>query len=263
VLSVGLWLLGLWPRGVRNALQVRPVRIEVPVRGLPEAFDGYRILHLSDFHIDLVPGLDDAVVRALEGVEADIALMTGDYQGHYGEDVAHLRDPYSKIFAAIRAGDGIAGVMGNHDSAGVCDLLSSLGANMLINETITLQRGASEICVTGTDDVFFHWSPQAQDALAAAPAGLTKIALVHTSNLAEEAAARGFALYLTGHTHGGQICLPGGRPVLTMGMPRQWAAGLWKLGTMAGYTSKGIGTSCLPLRYNCQPEIALLTLRVA
>jgi uncharacterized protein len=116
---------------------------------------------------------------------------------------------------------------------------------------------------TGTDDVHHYWSPVARQALEAAPTDRVRIALVHTSELASDAAALGYSLYLTGHTHGGQICLPGGFPLITMGMRRAYAAGLWRIGEMTGHTSRGIGVSCVPLRYHCPPEVALITLKSA
>jgi predicted MPP superfamily phosphohydrolase len=249
--------------GVRNASRIRLVRHEIPVMGLPTPFDGYRILHLSDFHIDLVPQLIEATNTVLEGVETDLAILTGDYHAHYGQDDARLAQPFSRIFGAIRSQDGIVGILGNHDSADMADILSSIGATMLVNETVVLRRDGEEICITGTDDVHHYWSPAARRALEAAPPDRVRIALVHTSELAADAAALGYSLYLTGHTHGGQVCLPGGFPLITMGMRREYAAGLWRIGDMTGHTSRGIGASCVPLRYNCPPEIALITLKSA
>ena len=263
ILSVGIRAVGLWGVGVRNASRIRLVRHEIPILGLPARFDGYRILHLSDFHIDLMPQLVEATNAVLEGVETDLAILTGDYQAHYGQDHAHLEQPFSRIFGAIRSQDGIVGILGNHDSASMADMLSSIGATMLVNETIALRRDGEEIYITGTDDVHHYWSPAARRALEAAPPDRVRIALVHTSELAADAAALGYSLYLTGHTHGGQVCLPGGVPLITMGMRREYAAGLWKIGDMIGHTSRGIGASCVPLRYNCPPEIALITLKSA
>ena len=262
ILSVGIRAVGLWGV-VRNASRIRLVRHEIPIPGLPARFDGYRILHLSDFHIDLVPLLVDATNAILECIETDLAILTGDYQAHYGQDHAHLKRPFSRIFGAIRSRDGIVGILGNHDSASMSDLLSSIGVIMLVNETIALRRDGEEIYITGTDDVHYYWSPAARRALEAVPRDRVRIALVHTSELAADAAALGYSLYLTGHTHGGQVCLPGGVPLITMGMRREYAAGLWRIGDMIGHTSRGIGASCVPLRYNCPPEIALITLKSA
>jgi uncharacterized protein len=256
-------VIGLWGVGVRNASRPRLVHHEVRLPGLPVAFDGYRILHLSDLHIDMLPQLVEKTRNLVKDVETDLAILTGDYHARYGQDDMELARPYAEIFGAIRSKDGIVGILGNHDSAGIADILSSIGATMLVNETVVLRRDGEEICITGTDDVHHYWSPAARRALQAAPTDRVRIALVHTSELASDASALGYSLYLTGHTHGGQICLPGGFPLITMGMRRAHAAGLWTIGDMTGHTSRGIGASCVPLRYNCPPEIALITLKSA
>jgi uncharacterized protein len=253
--------IGLWDRGVLNASRPRLVRHEVCLPGLPAAFDGYRILHLTDLHIDLLPQLVEETQKLVKDVETDLAILTGDYHARYGQDELELARPYAEIFGAIRSKDGIVGVLGNHDSAAIADILSSLGATILVNETIAIRRQQDEVYFTGTDDIHHYWSPAARRALEAVPRDCLRIALIHTSELAEHASKLGYALYLTGHTHGGQICLPGGFPVITMGMRRAYSAGLWTLGAMIGHTSRGVGASSIPLRFNCPSEIALITLR--
>ena len=88
------------------------------------------------------------------------------------------------------------------------------------------------------------------------------ILLSHTPEIYDRAAGAGFDLMLSGHTHGGQLCLPGGIPIrLEAKLPRSMAAGLWRHGEMVGYTTRGVGTSLLPVRLNCPPEITLHALR--
>jgi predicted MPP superfamily phosphohydrolase len=262
-LSLGVRAIGLWDKGLRNALSLRLVRHDIRLPGLPVAFDGYRILQLSDLHIDMLPQLVERTQKLVEDLEIDLAVLTGDYYARYGQDDAALASPYEAIFSAIRSKDGIVGILGNHDSAGVADIFASLGVTMLVNEAITISRGGDQICMTGVDDVHHYWSPAALQALQGAPRDCLRIALVHTSELATEASALGYALYLNGHTHGGQVCLPGGVPVITMGMRRAYSAGLWRIGAMIGHTSRGAGVSSIPLRFNCPPEIALITLKRA
>ncbi len=115
--------------------------------------------------------------------------------------------------------------------------------------------------MTGTDDVYYYYTDAARAALDAAPDGF-KIALIHSAELAEVAANAGFNLYLAGHTHGGQVCLPGGMPIITqMSCDRRYASGLWRHGSMNGYTTTGIGVSGLPVRFNTRGEVVLITLR--
>ena len=94
-----------------------------------------------------------------------------------------------------------------------------------------------------------------------APPGF-RIALVHSAEIADHAAAAGFGLYLCGHTHGGQICLPNGRSLFTRLRRCHFGArGEWRAGAMIGYTSNGLGVGEVPLRFNCRGEIAMITLR--
>jgi predicted MPP superfamily phosphohydrolase len=124
-----------------------------------------------------------------------------------------------------------------------------------------VRRGSSEIYVTGTDDVHYYYTDAAPAALESAPDGF-KIALIHSAELAGAAAKAGFSLYLTGHTHGGQISLPGGVPIIThLALYRRFASGLWRLASMTGYTSTGLGVSGLPVRFNTRGEAVLITLR--
>ena len=89
-----------------------------------------------------------------------------------------------------------------------------------------------------------------------------RILLQHSPELLDEAAAEGVSLYLTGHTHGGQICLPGGVPIMTnVKSPRRYARGLWKHGAMTGYTTMGVGVSVMPVRFFSKGEVAVITLR--
>ena len=105
------------------------------------------------------------------------------------------------------------------------------------------------------------YTDAARQALAGAPEGF-KIALIHSPELADAAAENGYQLYLAGHTHGGQVCLPGGWPIIThMNRYRRYARGLWRHGDMRGYTSTGVGVSGLPVRFNTRGEVALITLR--
>ncbi len=136
-----------------------------------------------------------------------------------------------------------------------------LGIEVLINQTRTIQRGEALIHVTGTDDVHYFYTDAARAALDGAPKGF-KIALIHSAELADVAAEAGFSLYLAGHTHGGQVCLPGGIPIIThMSRHRRYASGLWRHGSMIGYTTTGIGVSGLPVRFNTRAEAVLITLR--
>ncbi|MBC7907315.1 MAG: metallophosphoesterase family protein [Rhodospirillaceae bacterium] len=254
-------LTGLYQRGLRNARTVALTPVDFTFPHLPPAFDGYTILHLSDLHVGTVPGLLDALPAVLSRVAADLAVITGDFQT-FGEpsapETAHMLAP---VMAALRPADGILAVLGNHDRADLVEALDPLGVRVLVNEAVTLTRRGEHLHMVGTDDVFAFHSPAAEAALASRHDGF-RIALVHTVDLVDPAEQQGYALYLSGHTHGGQVCLPGGRPVFTaLDYHRHLAKGAWRHGRLQGYTSTGTGSSAPPLRFNSRPEVALITLR--
>ena len=266
-LSGVAWTTGRYDAGVRNALDIRTAEIEIPVARLPAAFDGYTILHLSDLHLDGVPGLPERLNALVSGIAAgrpiDLCAMTGDFLYRVGGPFEHIIDPLSELAAAIPARDGVVATLGNHDVADMAAHMEASGIAVLANETITLKRGDAAVHLTGVDDVHYYYTPAADAALQATPDGC-KIAMVHSPELGGCAAVRGFSLYLCGHTHAGQVCLPGGTPVITHSESgRKRAAGLWRVGGMIGYTSAGAGCSGQPLRFFSRGEISLITLRRA
>jgi predicted MPP superfamily phosphohydrolase len=259
--GVGLRLSGLYKRGVRNALDIKLKRIELKFENLPSEFDGYRILQLSDPHVDFLAGPLDTALELISGEQVDLCVLTGDYRKRVSGPFEHILPTFEKLRAQSRALNGVYAILGNHDCADMAEAFEDLGIDVLINETRSLQRGEAQIHVTGTDDVHYYYTDAARAALETAPDGF-KIALIHSAELAEVAANAGFSLYLAGHTHGGQVCLPGGMPIIThMSCHRRYASGLWRHGSMTGYTTTGIGVSGLPVRFNTRGEVVLITLR--
>ena len=260
--EAALKLTGLYGRGMRNALALALVHHEFHLAGLPRAFDGYTILHMSDLHADGPVDLEEPVARALEGVDADLCVLTGDYRYHLSGTLAEAAAPMARILRHVRARDGIVGIMGNHDLATMIGPLRDAGIDMIVNDHRTLRREGDEFVLIGLDDVHaYQPADEAADQLAKMPEGF-RILLVHSPELLDEAAEAGVSLYLTGHTHGGQICLPGGGPLLTnIRTARRFARGRWQHRDMQGYTTSGVGVSIMPVRFNCLPEAALLTLR--
>ncbi len=261
LLRVGLRLSGLYQRGIRNALDIKLRRIELEFENLPAEFDGYRILQLSDPHVDFLAEPLDTALELISSEPVDLCVLTGDYRKRVSGPFEHILPTFEKLLARSRARDGVYAILGNHDSADMAEAFEKLGIDVLVNETRSLRRGKARIHVTGTDDVHYYYTDAAKVALETAPDGF-KIALIHSAELAGVAADAGFSLYLAGHTHGGQVCLPGGMPILThMSCHRSYASGLWRHGSMTGYTTSGIGVSGLPVRFNTRGEVVLITLR--
>lgn len=259
--AAALHATGLYERGVRNAQDVRLHRMDLVLPGLPSGFEGYRILHLSDLHLDFLGGATRAAAAHVASVEADLCVMTGDFLGAEHGPFEQILPPLRALVERVRAPDGILAVLGNHDSARMVEPFEALGLQVLANESVCLRRGGDRLVLTGTDDVHYYFTDRALEALRSAPQGF-RVALVHSPELADHAAACGYRLYLCGHTHGGQVCLPGGIPLVThLARLRRLASGRWRLGDLVGYTSRGTGVSCLPVRFHSRGEVVLLTLR--
>ncbi len=252
---------GIHRAGRRNALAVRLNELTLIFPDLPPAFDGYRILHVTDTHLDALPELAAVARHALAGVEVDMVALTGDIHGEHRAPLNASVEPLAAALRDLEARDGRYAVLGNHDPADMAERLEDVGFKMLLNESAVLHRGGDSIVVTGLDDVHRFYTPAAMRALVDAPQGF-RVALVHSAEIADHAAAANYSLYLCGHTHGGQICLPGGRSVFTcLNRCHFGARGQWRYDAMIGYTSNGLGVSGLPWRFNCPGEMTVITLR--
>lgn len=258
------WLLkltGLYGRGVRNALDIELVEIELDFATLPADFDGYRILQISDPHLDALDDLGPTIANLVKDAEADLCVLTGDYRYRVHGSFDKVKKAFEPVFEAIDAPDGIYAILGNHDSVQMVPMFEELGAHVLANQTLSLSRNQSTVHVTGVDDAYYYFTDDATTALSKAPEGF-RIALVHSPALVDQASQANIDFYLTGHTHGGQVCLPGGYPIVTHSLAhKRFASGHWTLGGMKGYTSRGAGVSGLPVRFNCRGEVTVFTLR--
>ena len=253
--------VGFFKYGYRNALELRVRHVDIFPKGLPEAFKGYRILHLSDLHLDSIEGLGERIARTIEPLSYDLCVITGDFRytrhGEYKQVLPDLR----RILSAVTATDGIYAVLGNHDTEAISEDLEALGPRLLTNESLPLARGGQHIRLIGTDDPHDYYTDTAASCLKNSGEGF-KLLLVHSAEMYRLAAANGVGLYLCGHSHGGQICLPGGWPLMTyLNTGKRFYKGLWHYKDMTGYTSSGCGTAKIPVRFNCSPEIPVLTLR--
>jgi hypothetical protein len=153
-------------------------------------------------------------------------------------------------------------VLGNHDSVDMLEPLTAMGVRCLVNAAIPLHRGDGTIHLVGVDDAHFYRTDNLDVALGDVPPDAFTILLSHTPELWRHAAHSDVDLMLSGHTHGGQICLPGAVPVfLSAKIPRRLGRGPWRHHDLVGYTSAGCGACVVPVRLNCPPEITLHTLR--
>jgi uncharacterized protein len=255
-----LKLTGLYGRGLRNAAQVELRRHDVISSRIPKAFDGFKILHLSDLHVEMSEAAMMRLAAILPDIEYDLCVLTGDYRtqtfGAYEPALAGM----AQLCSALKG--PIYGVLGNHDTIQMVPGLEDMGVQMLLNENHTIERGNQRIYLAGIDDAHFYRVDNIEKAATGIPFGDFSILLSHTPEVYQQASYADFSLLLSGHTHGGQICLPGRIPItLSSVLPRHMGSGPWKYRDMIGYTSVGAGSCVVPVRYNCPPEITLHCLR--
>jgi len=254
-----LKLTGLYWRGRNNTTRVQTRLNKFESENLPSAFDGFTILHISDMHVDMSPGAMHRLIELLHEIDYDICVLTGDYRGNtfgpYDETLegmasvkAHLKEP-------------VYGVLGNHDTIRMVPGLEEMGILMLLNESVPIERNDQRIHIVGIDDAHYYRVDNIEKAASGIDHNEFSILLSHTPEIYRQAAHADFNLLLGGHTHGGQICLPGRIPLtLDSVLPRHMGSGAWQYHNMIGYTSAGVGSSIVSVRFNCLPEITLHTL---
>jgi predicted MPP superfamily phosphohydrolase len=256
LIRAGLMATGLYWRGLSNAakVEIRHNRIALP--HLPAAFDGFTILQLSDLHIEMSKAAMERVIELLGELRYDVCVLTGDYRGTTWGPYDTTLAGMVRVVAGLKG--PIYGVLGNHDTICMVPGLEAMGIRMLLNESDVIGRGGQRLHLAGIDDAHFYGMDNIEKAAAAIPHDEFSILISHTPEVYRQAAHADFNLLLSGHTHGGQICLPGGIPItLDSVLPRSMGAGAWKYHDMIGYTSVGAGSSVVPVRFNCPPEITL------
>jgi predicted MPP superfamily phosphohydrolase len=257
-----LKLTGLYWLGRRNAGRVQLRRNDIQLPDLPPRFDGFTILHISDLHVDMNPHAIQRVVELLPGLKYDLCVLTGDYRGPSVGPIDAALEGVAQICSCLP--EPPYGVLGNHDTIRMVPALEELGVRMLLNESVKIVRGGQHIYLSGIDDAHYYRADNIEKAASEIPEDAFSILLSHTPEVYLQAAHAGFRLVFSGHTHGGQICLPGSIPItLDAVLPRRMGSGPWKYHTMAGYTSNGVGTSIVEVRFNCLPEITLHHLQCA
>ncbi len=251
-----LKLTGLYWRGRGNAARVLVRHNDVRFETLPPAFDGFTILHISDMHVDMNAIAMRRIIELVGDLRYDLCVLTGDYRGKtFGPFQATL-DGVALVRAHLKG--PVYGVLGNHDTIQMIPGLEAAGIKMLLNECAVIVRGDQRIYLAGIDDAHYFRVDNIEKAGSEIPDGEFSILLSHTPEIYRQAAHAEFNLMLSGHTHGGQICLPGSIPVtLDSVLPRRFGAGAWRYHNMIGYTSVGAGSSIVPVRFNCPPEITL------
>jgi len=249
-------------RGVRNVLDVRSEDVEIVSDDLPAGFDNTRILLVTDLHIDGVDGLAEKIVRVAGAVDYDFCILGGDYSFGAARKGSLAYSSMKDVAAELRAKSRVFAVLGNHDLYSTGELLEECGVQVLVNESVCLDKDGDRMYLAGLDDCHYYGADDIELADGGIEAGAFKILVCHSPEAYRQAAEAGYSLYLAGHTHGGQVCLPGG--IVVVGgttVPRRLLKGRWRYDGMCGYTSRGAGASGVVVRYFCPPEITVITLK--
>ncbi len=251
-----LKLTGLYWRGRRNAERIEVRRNPILLPRLPAPFDGYTILHISDMHVDMNQGAMARLMELVADLDYDACVLTGDFRAKtFGPFDATL-EGLARVRTRLK--DPVYGVLGNHDTILMVPGMEEIGIRMLLNESETIERSGECIHMAGIDDAHYFRADNMEKAAARIPPREVSILLSHTPEIYRQAAHAEFDVLLSGHTHGGQICLPGSIPItLDAALPRRLGSGPWRYGDMRGYTSAGAGSCIVPVRLNCPPEITL------
>ena len=247
-----------WDKGFANIKDHKIVFNRVVAKDLPEALNGFKILHLSDLHLDVFEGMGAHIGRLCSTLNCDVALITGDYRFHTHGNYYPVFREIETLTKNLNCEHGCYGILGNHDFLEFVPKLEAHGIRMLLNESACIEKDGEKVCIVGLDDAHFYGLHDYEKGFTEVPDGTVKILMIHSPETLEQAYSHGVDFVVTGHTHGGQMCLPGGKALwLNASCKKKYCKGPWEYKGMPGYTSLGTGSSGLPLRFNCPPEIVV------
>jgi predicted MPP superfamily phosphohydrolase len=256
LIGMALKMTGLQGRGRANVLDFRVRQNQLVLPHLPAAFEGFTLLQLSDLHFDVLPEFPERLAERVAVLEYDVCLLTGDYRFlTFGPHEAAMRG-LSHLCEAIDR--DVYAILGNHDSIVMARTIESLGVRLLMNENRQITREGVSIHLAGIDDPHYFATDNLARAYEGIPDHAVSVLMAHSPEIYRRAAYVGFDVMLCGHTHAGQIRLPGDVALTyNSSAPRFTGVGSWSYDLMQGYTSAGTGSSIYPARFNCPPEITL------
>ncbi len=246
---------------------LRIKHVDVPIRNLPAEFEGFKIVHLSDLHIDEIGKREKKLPEMVNAVGADAIFLTGDYTNTAAGD-----KNAAVVVSQFEARHGIWGVMGNWDSRKMADALEEVGVEMLMGEVDTIEVDGSALGIIGLrlEDALPFYSVEQQSKIIAGlkeqlPEGAPVILLEHLPRVIRAAKEQDIDLVLAGHTHGGQVRIPFGPAIITLSDLGVWISkGLYEFDDTYLHINPGIGLEPGPdwiqVRFWCRPEITVITL---
>jgi len=244
-----------------SAFQIEQVSVAIP--DLNPAFHGYKIASIADIHLGqwLTPKRLDGVVGLINQQHPDLVAIIGDL---FSYEVDRLSAEMAASLNKLSPKDVSVAVLGNHDhwvgEATVREILRRSGIIDLSNDVHTLYRGDAALHIAGVDSVTLH-KHRLDVVLAKLPPSGPAILLAHEPDFADVSATTGrFSLQISGHSHGGQLIVPGIGTLVRGPHAKKYPLGRYLIGEMVHYTSRGLGTNVFWIRINCPPEITVFTL---
>jgi predicted MPP superfamily phosphohydrolase len=248
----------------------RIVRQEIALRRWPARLEGFTIALLSDFHYDPYFSVHPlrSSIAMVNGLHAEMIVLTGDFVSSplFGDPAAGAAaaEPCAQLLRQMQAPHGSWAVMGNHDCFTdpdrVTSALRAQGIQVLVNQSVPIERDGARFWLSGVDDVLVG-TADLDATLHNIHTDDAVVLLAHEPDYADHVARHPIDLQLSGHSHGGQVRPPFVRPLYLPELARKYIWGLYKIGGLTLYTNPGLGTVGVPVRWNCPPEITLLTLR--
>ncbi|SPF43865.1 Metallophosphoesterase [Candidatus Sulfotelmatobacter kueseliae] len=254
----------------------RVVRREIALKRWPAHLEGFTIALLSDFHYD--PYFSGhplhASIGLVNGLHPDLIVLTGDFVSaplfsdseKADQKAASAAEPCARLLRQMQAPHGLWAVLGNHDVATnpneVTSALQNQGIGVLANQSAPIEANGARFWLAGVNDVLARAS-DLDAALRPVPGDEATILLAHEPDYADDVSHYPVDMQLSGHSHGGQVRLPLVGPLYLPRLARKYVWGLYRVGPLTLYTNPGLGTLGVPIRWNCPPEITLLTLRRA
>ena len=246
--------------------------LQLTLPRLGGGLDGFRIAQISDLHYGPYTG-EREVRAAMEEARAtrpDMIVLTGDFVTatwlfNYGHRPVDKIVPCTELLRELRAPYGVYAVLGNHDwgtdADTIAGTLRGAGIVVLRNQAVAIERGNARFWLAGVDCATER-AADMERTLACVPAGEPVVLLAHEPDFADEAARYPVEVQLSGHSHGGQIVIPG-MPGYLPPLGRKYPRGLYRVGNLRLYVNRGIGVSGAPIRYGAPPEVTLVELDAA
>ena len=241
------------------------VEVDIEISNLGMNFLNFKILNLTDIHLGqwINPEYLDDLVDYVNTLNIDLITLTGDYFSYVidGYDES-LRDSLKKLKARY----GKFGVLGNHDhwmdADRIRDIFREADIIDLSNDVRTIEKNGDLLNICGIDSCTVC-ADNLDKVIAKMPKNIPSILLVHEPDFAKESSQTNlFDLQISGHSHGGQFIIPKFETTPFRGPnSSRYPVGLYKVGNMMQYTSKGLGTNSFRIRINCKPEITIITLK--